>query len=259
MGLSVMPFGLCNAPATMKGWWNASLGNYSGKFVSATWTTFLFSAKQWTSIWSICRQFSRDYGKLTSNSSQKKCHFFQKQVSLLRHVREGISRPTESAENHGQSSTKRVHELRSVMGFLSYYRRFIPHFSELAKPMIKLTEKDKLFQWNEEQQKAFQDLKKMLSQVLFLFNPSLREILSWTQIGAVFSQEQDGQGRVVAYGSKMLTKTECNYCNTRRELMAVIYFVTQFKHFLLGCKFLIRTDNSAVRYWMRIHSDSYDP
>ena len=45
----------------LKGWWNASLGNYSGKFFSATWTAFLFWAKQWTSIWRICRQSSRDY------------------------------------------------------------------------------------------------------------------------------------------------------------------------------------------------------
>ena len=67
------------------------------------------------------------------------------------------------------------------------------------------------------------------------------------------------QERVVAYGSKMPTKKERNYLVTRQELLAMVHFVNQFKHFLLGCKFLIRMDNSAVRYWMRIHSDSYGP
>ena len=101
----------------------------------------------------------------------------------------------------------------------------------------------------------------MLSQAPILAHPQsqgnfiLDTDASSEGIAAVLSQVQDGQERVVAYGSKLLTNPEFNYCITRRELLAVI----QFKHFLLGRKFLIRTDNSAVRYWMRIHWDSCDP
>ena len=78
-------------------------------------------------------------------------------------------------------------------------------------------------------------------------------------IGAVLSQLQDGEERIIAFGSKTLSKSERNYCITRRELLAVVYFVQQFKHFLLGRNFLVRTDNSAVRYWTKIHSETYDP
>ena len=61
--------------------------------------------------------------------------------------------------------------MSSAMGFFSYYRKFIPHFDEMAKPMIKLIEKDKPFQRNEKQQKAFQDLKEMLSQAPIFVHP----------------------------------------------------------------------------------------
>ena len=72
---------------------------------------------------------------------------------------EGISTdPGKDQKILYSSLPKDIHELRSVMGFFSNYRRFIPHLSELAKPMIKLTEKDQLFQWNKEQQKVCKDL-----------------------------------------------------------------------------------------------------
>ena len=75
----------------------------------------------------------------------KKCHFFQKIVSFLGHVvsEDGISTDPEKVQKILDSpAAKDIHEFRSVMGFFSYCRRFIPHLSELAKPIIKLKEKD---------------------------------------------------------------------------------------------------------------------
>ena len=117
---------------------------------------------------------------------------------------------------------KDVHEVRSVLGFFSYYRHFIPHYSEIAKPLVKLTEKERPFTLDEEQQKSFDDLKKTLSQAPNLVHPQLEgEFILDTDasnegIGAVLSQVQDGQEKVIAYGRKMLSKTERNYCITRR-------------------------------------------
>ena len=143
---------------------------------------------------------------------------------------------------------KDVHEVRNVLGFFSYYRHFIPHYSEIPKPLVKLTEKERPFTWDEEQQKSFHDLKEMLSQAPILVHPQpegdfmLDTDASNEGSGAVLSQVQDGQEKVITYLSKMLSKTERNYCITRCELLAVVHFVTQFKHFLIGRHFLVRTD-----------------
>ena len=65
-------------------------------------------------------------------------------------------------------------------------------------------------------------------------------------IGAVLSQIQDGREKVVAYAGRCLNRAEANYCVTRKELLAVVYFTRHFRHYLFGKKFILRTDHSAL-------------
>ena len=67
-------------------------------------------------------------------------------------------------------------------------------------------------------------------------------------IGAVLSQVQEGQERVISYGSKKLDKAQRNYCVTRRELLSLVTFITQYRHYLLGKQFTLRTDHSSLRW-----------
>ena len=69
-------------------------------------------------------------------------------------------------------------------------------------------------------------------------------------IGAVLSQVQDGQERVIAYGSRSLSKEERRYCVTRKEMLAIVYFLKYFRHYLYGRKFKVRTDHGALRWLM---------
>ena len=71
-------------------------------------------------------------------------------------------------------------------------------------------------------------------------------------IGAVLSQEIDGAEIVIAYGSRTLTKTERKYCVNRKVLLAVVYFVKHFRHFLYGKTFTVRTDHSSLRWLMNV-------
>ena len=63
-------------------------------------------------------------------------------------------------------------------------------------------------------------------------------------IGAVLSQIQGGEERVIAYGSRTYSKAEVNYCTTPKELLAVVYFMKLFMQYLLGREFLVRTDHA---------------
>ncbi len=69
---------------------------------------------------------------------------------------------------------------------------------------------------------------------------------SGSAIGAVLSQKQDGQEKVISYSSRTLTKPERNYCVTRKELLALVDSVRQFRHYLLGREFVVRTDHKAL-------------
>lgn len=69
-------------------------------------------------------------------------------------------------------------------------------------------------------------------------------------IGAVLSQKFDGQERVIAFASRTLTKSERRYCVTRKELLALVYFIKYFRHYLYGKTFVVRTDHGSLRWIM---------
>ena len=71
-----------------------------------------------------------------------------------------------------------------------------------------------------------------------------------TAIGAVLSQMQGGQEKVIAYASRTLSKSERKYCVTKKELLAVVHFIKYFRHYLYGRQFLVRTDHSSLRWFL---------
>jgi len=126
----------------------------------------------------------------------------------------------------------------------------------LAKPLYTLTENQIKFVWDTNCQNAFQELKRVLSSSPILSFPReegefvLDTDASRIGIGAVLSQKQDGKEKVIGYFSRVLSKAERNYCVTRRELLAVVDSLKFFRHYLLGRKFLIRTDHVSLKWLM---------
>ena len=120
-------------------------------------------------------------------------------------------------------------------------------------PIVQLSKKGQEFLWTSGCQRSFEMLKSALcsAPVLSFTTHNGKYILdtdaSADGIWAVLSQIQDGEEKLIAYGSKTLSKEERGYCTTRRELLAVVAFLKQFRHYLLGREFLVRTDHSSLR------------
>ena len=120
-----------------------------------------------------------------------------------------------------------VRDVRSFLGLASYYRKFIRGFAEIASPLHALTEKSKVFEWTESCKQAFDELKGRLRAAPVLSYPMpegdfiLDTDASGDGIGAVLSQVQDGDEKVLAYASRKLSKPERNYRVTRKEVLAV--------------------------------------
>ena len=145
--------------------------------------------------------------------------------------------------------------VQQFLGLASYYRRFVPDFASIAQPLHHLTEKTVPFVWNERCQQAFEELKKRLTTTPILAFPDfsctflLDTDASDHGIGAVLSQvAADGGERVIAYASRVLSKPECNYCVTRRELLAVVVFAEHIRQYLLGRQFSLRTDHQSISW-----------
>ena len=255
----VMPFGLTNAPATFQRLMERVLAGLQWQICLVYIDDIIiFSETLDDHLLQLQEVFSRlKSAKL--KLKPKKCCLFRKRVKYLGHVvsEHGVETDPDKIEAvrcwpTPQSQT----EVRSFVGLCSYYRRFIPDFASVAKPLILLTEKNTTFKWGTDQESAFEVLKQKLISAPVLSYPDrdatfvLDTDASNVGLGAVLSQIVDGREKVIAYGSRVLTKAERRYCITRRELLAVVHFVKSYRHYLVGRPFIVRTDHAALR-WLR--------
>ncbi|KAJ8353670.1 hypothetical protein SKAU_G00212370 [Synaphobranchus kaupii] len=146
---------------------------------------------------------------------------------------------------------KQVH---SFLGLAFYYKRFIKGFANLATPLHALTEKAAPFRWSPECQHSFTSLRTALvtAPVLALVDQSKPFILdtdaSNIGMGGVLSQLTEDGEKVTAYFSRTLNRAECNYCVTRRELLAVVVGVRHVRSYLQGQEFKIHTDHATLQW-----------
>ena len=192
----------------------------------------------------------------------KKCLLFQTKVKYLGHVitADGIATDPDKVKDvlnwHAPKTTKHV---RSFMGMVNYYSRFIRNLAAVARPLHELTKKNVKFKWTPKENRSFEDLKTALASAEVMAYPRRNGMFildtdaSNYACGAVLSQVQvDGTGqqveRPIAYASKKFDGREAFYCARRREMLAIIKFVKHFNVYLKGPTFMIRTDHASLRY-----------
>ncbi|GKB61388.1 putative reverse transcriptase domain-containing protein [Tanacetum coccineum] len=141
-------------------------------------------------------------------------------------------------------------EVRQFLGLAGYYRRFIEGFSLISKPLTKLTQKNKKYEWGTEEDEAFQTLKQKLCSAPILALPEGTENFvvycdaSHKGYGAVLMQRE----KVIAYASRQLKKHEENYTTHDLELGAVVFALRLWRHYLYGTKCTVYTDHKSLQY-----------
>ena len=147
-----------------------------------------------------------------------------------------------------------VRDLRSFLGHIGFYRRFIQDFAKVSKPLTTLLCKDKDFIIDKEGKRASMMLKEALIETPILQSPNWDlpfEIMcdaSDYAVGEVLGQRLDKKPTVICYASKTLIKAQINYTTTEKELLAVVYALEKFRPYILGRKIIIYTDHAALKY-----------
>ncbi len=256
-----MPFGLTNAPATFMRLMEMALrGLEWERCLVYLDDVIVFGENFDVCLRNLTEVLSR-FETAGLKLKPSKCDLFQKEVAFLGHrvSVEGVRcDPAKLEAVRAWPEPANVTEVRSFLGLANYYKRFVPQFAAVALPLNNLLRKNVSFRWDEQCEESFQTLKTLLTTaptlVYPLQDPEAEFILdtdaSEYAIGAVLSQVQEGEERVVAYGSKALALSQRNYCTTYRELLAIVEFVPHFKHYLLGRRFRVRTDHSSLRWFL---------
>nr|KYP76432.1 Retrovirus-related Pol polyprotein from transposon 17.6 [Cajanus cajan] len=145
---------------------------------------------------------------------------------------------------------KTAFRTRSFVGLAGYYRRFIEGFSRIVMPLTQLTRKDQPFVWTDACEQSFQELKRRLTTSPVLVLPDTNEHFdvfcdaSHQGLGCVLMQG----GRVVAYASRQLKNHERNYHTHDLELVAVVFALKSWRHYLYGARFSVFSDHKSLKY-----------
>ncbi|GJW19865.1 reverse transcriptase domain-containing protein [Tanacetum coccineum] len=252
----VMPFGLTNAPAVFMDLMNRVCKPYLDKFVIVFIDDILIYSRNEEEHASHLRIILELLRKEKLYAKFSKCDFWIHIVQFLGHLidNQGLHvdpAKIEAVKNWTSPATPT--EVRQFLGLAGYYRRFIEGFSKIAKPLTKLTQKNKSYIWGEEQESAFQLLKQKLCEAPILALPEGNDNFvvycdaSLQGLGAVLMQRE----KVIAYASRQLKPHEENYTTHDLELGAVIFALKIWRHYLYGTKCTVFTDHKSLQHILR--------
>ncbi|KAI0993225.1 hypothetical protein K3495_g14959 [Podosphaera aphanis] len=257
----VMPFGLCNAPASFQNFINHTLFDLLDK----SCTAYLDDVLIFSNTKEEHREHVRKVVKRLRDAGLQidinKCEFETKRTKYLGLIitPDGVEMDDEKVKAIvSWMAPSCVRDLQKFLGFANFYRRFIKNFSKLCQPLNELLCKNIAWSWGKSQQQAFDQLKNSFTSAptLAYFDFSKKSILEtdasdWAS-GGVLSQIDDyGQLRPVAYFSSKHSPAECNYEIYDKELLAIIKCLAEWRPELQGTskKFDIITDHKNLEYF----------
>lgn len=252
----VMPFGLTNAPATFQTAMNELFHEYLDEFVIVYLDDILVYSP---TLEDHVIHLTKVFDKLLQNNwycKPKKCTFASSSVEYLGHIIQSGSLYMDgtkmNAVREWHIPFKNIRETQSFLGLVGYYRRFIPRFSHIARPLHQLLHKDTPFVWTTEHTDSVNTLKQLITNppCLRIFDPNCPSILTTDAsdhaIGAVLSQKHNDCEHPCAFISRSLNQHELKYPMWEKELLAVHWSILYFKCYIFNNSVTLRTDNKPA-------------
>jgi RNase H-like domain found in reverse transcriptase/Reverse transcriptase (RNA-dependent DNA polymerase)/Integrase zinc binding domain/Integrase core domain len=255
---NVLPFGLKNAPGNFQRIMDEIFDPLYSKGLSTFVDDIVIAQNGFQATLKLLEQTLARCRQKGLYLKFSKFKLFQPTVSVLGHV-VGLSgimpdpRKVSAVHRAAPPATKKV--LQSFLGTASYLRRFVPGFAAIASPLYDLLAKGAKWEWSEEANAAFESLKGALSEEVLLTAPSgngqftIATDASDKGIGCVLMQEQEGELRILEFGSRKFSHVERRWDTREREAYAVKWAVEHYSDYILLGKVRIYTDHESLK-WM---------
>lgn len=190
-----------------------------------------------------------------------KSEFLKRETAYLGHIigEEGVRpNPDKISAIKKYPIPKTPKEIKQFLGLIGYYRKFIPDFARITKPLTLCLKKGKKITMDADYVNSFQACKTLLTNDPILKYPDFdKEFVLTTDasnfaIGAVLSQGPIGSDKPVSYASRTLNDSEINYSTIEKELLAIVWACKYFRPYLFGRKFKIITDHQPLQWLMNL-------
>lgn len=265
---NVLPFGLSNSAQCQQRLMDAVLGPKFEPNVFVYLDDIIIIADTFEKHVAILNEVRQRLQEANLTLNLDKCQFFRNSLNYLGFIVD--SRGLRTNPDKVQSIVdypipRTTTDIKRFVGMCSWYRRFIPHFSSLMSPindLLKGKAKKQPINWSDTAESAFNDIKQALVSAPILCSPdfelpfTIQTDASNTGLGAVLTQIQNDEEKVIAFASRSLLSSERNYSVTERECLGVIFAIEKFRPYVEGRKFTVITDHYSLLWLSRLKNPS---
>ena len=255
---NVMPFGLCNAPATFQRSMDLVLAGIKWKSCLVYIDDIIVFSETFEKHIKDLEELFERLSNFNLKLKASKCFFCKKSVEYLGHIvsKNGIEvNPKKVQAAKELKAPKNVTDVKSFLGLTGYYRKFIRNYAKIAEPLIKLTRTTKTeFDWTDKCEDAFLKLKESLVDAPILRYPDFtRKFKIQTDacdagLGAVLAQDFEEGEATIAYASRTLMEAERKWTTREKEGLAVIWACELFRPYIIGQRFIVETDHESLKW-----------
>lgn len=256
-----MPMGLRNAPATFMRCVDKILSSVKGRHAAVYFDDVCTFSKTFDDHLSHLHEvltLLRSAGFTVNPNKVQLCRNRFKYLGFIVEPGKCFPNPDKVACLKSYPTPKSTKEIQKFLGFVGFYRRFIPEFATHAKPLTDLLRKGKKFAWSESANVGFNALKDSLSEYTMLYLPNMdhefivQSDASNFSIGSLLTQEIDGVRHPVWFASRTLRPAEVNYSTTQKEILAALWAIEKFRGFIEYSHFTLETDHQAISWLNKI-------
>ena len=257
------PFGLSQAPAHFQLLIDNVLAGYSAFAMGYLDDIIIYSENEADHLIHLEKIFQR-LEKFSLKMKREKCAFFKRNIQYLGHIvsEEGFEPLPEKLESiRNMPAPRNQKEIKQFLGLIGYYRKFVPRFSDLARPLTLLTRHDAEFKWTTKCQRCFDLMREMLMKYPILRYPDTTKgytlftdasKMGWAGVLTQAHEDENGRSKQhpVCYVSGLFRGSQINWAALTKEAYAIYMAVKKLTFYLMGSQTTIKTDHRPLKKFL---------